>query len=419
MADITITPRLLHGCVTPPPSKSVAHRAIIAAALAAGESVIENVERSEDIRATLGCATALGAVCRYDEVARCAVVDGTGVVRGAAVDAQRILLDCGESGSTLRFFIPVAGVLGRDAVFTGRGRLPERPLEPYANIYKKQGLPFSKGKDGVFTSGRLSPGVIELPGDVSSQFVTGLLMALPLLDGDSEIIITTPLQSSAYVDLTLDVLDAFGITVENDGYRRFAVAGRQAYRPRRFAVEGDYSQAAFWLVANALGSGIAFGSNAASTLNQSSRQGDRAIVDIINNNEAIIDAGEIPDLVPILAVLLSFRKGGGQIVNAGRVRLKESDRLHAVAVELNRLGARVQEDEAGLTIGYVSKLSGGTVDSWNDHRIAMAMAVAATRAEAPVVITGAECVAKSYPGFFEDYARLGGFCERDGRRVSG
>lgn len=388
--NVTITPGLLRGAITPPPSKSQAHRLLIAAALADGESRIEHLADSQDIQATRRCMAAL-----------------------KAPGEDLPVLDCGESGSTLRFLIPVALALRDGGRFTGRGRLMERPQKPYFDLFDEKGIAYRQ-EDGVLTvQGRLTPGTFALPGDVSSQFVTGLLYALPLLEGDSRITLTTPLESRGYVDMTLETLERFGIRAECPDGRTLRVPGGQTYRPCRAAVESDYSQAAFYYAANGLGGQVEI-----LGLNPRSAQGDRCIVpyhmQLCGPGEAELDVSQCPDLVPPLAAHAALRQGSTRIVNAARLRIKESDRLTAVTQVLTALGADVVEGADRLTItGQPEGLAGGvTVDSHNDHRIAMMTAVAATRCAAPVTITGAECVAKSYPDFWEDYERLGGQIQR-------
>ena len=388
--NVTITPGLLRGAITPPPSKSQAHRLLIAAALADGESRIDHLADSQDIQATRRCMAAL-----------------------KAPGEDLPVLDCGESGSTLRFLIPVALALRGGGRFTGRGRLMERPQKPYFDLFDEKGIAYRQ-EDGVLTvQGRLTPGTFALPGDVSSQFVTGLLYALPLLEGDSRITLTTPLESRGYVDMTLEALERFGIRAECPDGRTLRVPGGQTYRPCRAAVESDYSQAAFYYAANGLGGQVEI-----LGLNPRSAQGDRCIVpyhmQLCGPGEAELDVSQCPDLVPPLAAHAALRQGITRIVNAARLRIKESDRLTAVTQVLTALGADVVEGADRLTItGQPEGLAGGvTVDSHNDHRIAMMAAIAATRCAAPVTIIGAECVAKSYPDFWEDYERLGGQIQR-------
>ncbi len=388
--NVTITPTLLRGRITPPPSKSQAHRLLMAASLAGGEGRISNLDPSQDILVTQGCMAALKA-------------PGTQLPR----------LDCGESGSTLRFLIPVALALRGGGVFTGRGRLMERPQAPYFALFDQKGISYRQD-DGVLTvSGRLTPGRYALRGDVSSQFVTGLLYALPLLEGESSIVLTSPLESRGYVDMTLEALSQFGVRVECPDESTFRVPGGQQYRPCDATVESDYSQAAFYFAANGLGSTVEL-----LGLNPRSAQGDMCIVSyakaLSGPGTVELDVSQCPDLAPALAAHAALREGETtHIVNAARLRIKESDRLASVTQVLNALGAKVEELPDSLRIHGVGALAGGaSVDSHNDHRIAMMAAIAATRCAAAVTIRGAQCVAKSYPGFWEDYQRLGGQIQR-------
>lgn len=406
--NMTITPAVLKGIVTPPPSKSQAHRLIIAAALSDGFCKLSNVDLSEDIQATLRCMRTLDAD---------ASADGT-IIRGAdLVDGHEELapevMDCGESGSTLRFLIPVALALKGGGKFTGHGRLMERPQEPYFALFREKGI-FYEQKDGVLTvEGKLTAGVYTLPGNVSSQFITGLLYALPLLEGDSRIELTTDLESRGYVDMTLDALKRFGVKAEYDGKRTFHVPGNQYYQHQDLAIEADWSNAAFWYGAKFLGCPVEIGG-----LDQASVQGDRAIAGFYEQmggaGRLELDVSQCPDLVPPLAAMAALRAGETTaIVNAGRLRIKESDRLATVTEVLNALGAQVEEHEDHLVIHGREKLAGGvTVSGHNDHRIAMMAAIAAIRCEKPVTITGAECVKKSYPRFWEDYEALGGLVQK-------
>ena len=406
--NVTITPAALRGTVTPPPSKSQAHRLIIAAALSDGFCRLSNVELSEDIRATLGCMRTLDADASADGT----IIRGADLVDGHEEPAPQVM-DCGESGSTLRFLIPVALALKGGGKFTGHGRLMERPQGPYFALFREKGI-FYEQRDGVLTvRGRLSPGAYTLPGNVSSQFITGLLYALPLLEGDSEIRLTTGLESRGYVDMTLDALDKFGVKAEYDGRRTFRVPGNQYYQHQNLAIEADWSNAAFWYGASFLGCPVEIGG-----LDPNSVQGDRAIAGFYEQmrgkDRLELDVSQCPDLVPPLAAMAALRAGETTaIVNAGRLRIKESDRLAAVTEVLNALGARVEEHEDHLVIRGREKLAGGVaVSGHNDHRIAMMAAIAAIRCEKPVTITGAECVKKSYPRFWEDYEALGGRLSR-------
>ncbi|EGO65177.1 3-phosphoshikimate 1-carboxyvinyltransferase, partial [Acetonema longum] len=331
--------------------------------------------------------------------------------------------DCGESGSTLRFLIPLALLGEQKVTFHGRGRLAQRPLDEYAAICRRQGLLWESGGGLPLTvQGRLQPGRFMLRGDISSQFLSGLLFALPLLAGDSEIHITTPLESKGYVDLTLAALADHGVTVSHREYREFHIRGGQTYQPRNSAVEGDFSQAAFWLVAGTIGAAVNCHALAAASL-----QGDKAVIELLNaaggairwtegictaspavTYGTVIDAADCPDLVPVLAVMASVSQGETRIIRAGRLRIKESDRLAATARELGKLGADIREEGDSLVICGKPALEGGEVDSWQDHRIAMALAIASIRCRQPVLLHGAECVSKSYPGFWQDFISLGG-----------
>ena len=399
--DILTGGSLLSGGVDIPASKSCAHRALICAALADGCSVISGVTMSKDIEATIGAMTALGA--SFSVEGSVITVNGISGVPASAV------IDCCESGSTLRFVLPIAAALGVPSEFEGRGRLPQRPIDIYFRELGKNGTDFLSREMPYRISGKLTGGRYEVEGNVSSQFVTGLLFALPVLGEDSEIVLTSHLESRPYVDITLDILRRFGISVDetSDGFR---IKGGQKYKPHDEAIEGDYSQAAFFFVANALGSKVTI-----NNLLPDSVQGDRRITDIIaasTENGTITgfraDCSDIPDLVPVLSVLGAFGTEESVIYNAERLRIKESDRLSATADMLNALGGDVSVTQDGLIIRPTGKMHGGTIDSAGDHRIAMAAAVAATRIEGDVIIKGAEAVEKSYPDFFRDYANLGG-----------
>ena len=408
--NITITPAKLAGTVVPPPSKSQAHRALIAAALAHGESVISNVALSQDIEATIRCLEELGARFRRE---------GGGIaVQGMGANVMSPLrrmayprLDCGESGSTLRFLIPVALAVRGGGVFIGHGRLMERPLTPYFDLFDEKDI-FYEYKDGVLTvAGMLTPGTYQLPGNVSSQFFTGLLFALPLVDGPSAVIPTTPLESEGYIQMTLQVMAHFGVEfpVSMSLPPQYYPQGNQTYRAADFAVEGDWSQAAFWYAAQALGNPVTVEGMAPGSV-----QGDRIITDLalqLSGPGAVeLDISGYPDLAPPLAAIAALRAGKTtRLTNAARLRMKESDRLASVTAALSVLGADVKEGPDFLEIQGKEQLAGGVkVDSFNDHRIAMMAAIAAARCINPVTINGAECVAKSYPNFWEEYKRLGG-----------
>lgn len=385
--NVTILPGTLKGAVTPPSSKSQTHRAVLALMLAQGEGKLSNLAVSQDIQATQDCVAALKS--------------------GQPAQADGLpLLDCGESGSTLRFLIPVALAVRGGGHFTGRGRLMERPQGPYIRLFEEKGILWKQEGACLTVAGQLEPGVYALPGNVSSQFITGLLYALPLLPGDSRIVLTTPLESRGYVDMTLDMLRRFDIKIEEqeDG---FLVPGNQTYQARDLTLEADWSGAAFWYAANFLGAQVDI-----QGLNPDSVQGDRQIGTLYwklaRPGDVDIDLSQCPDLAPPLAAMAAVRKGTTRFVNAGRLRMKESDRLETIARTLNALGAKAQVGEDTLTLEGLDHLKGGTVDGCNDHRIAMMAAVAAVACKEPVTILGAECVKKSYPRFWEDYTALGG-----------
>ncbi len=400
--DIKITPAFLGGSINVPPSKSISHRALIAAALADGESRVENLLSCADTDATIDALTALGAKIEYN--------GSTAMVTGISKPNSRAEINCRESGSTLRFMIPVAAALGAESEFLGAGKLPERPITPFFELLPEHGVRFTAQKMPYRINGRLTGGEFAIAGNISSQFITGLLMAFPLTGEDCAVRITTRLESRGYVDLTLDVMERFGVHIEKTENGYFA-AKNSAYKPCNFSVEADLSQAAFFLAANAIGSDISI-----KGINPNSRQGDRAILDIVRSfGESCVpfnvDASQIPDLVPILTVLACFANGTSEITGCERLRIKECDRLAAISQELNKLGARVEIIGDNLRITGVKELHGGECDAWNDHRIAMSLAIASTRCTSPVIIRGAECVSKSYPLFFEDFRRLGGIAD--------
>ena len=413
--NLTVQPGRLHGTVAVPPSKSAAHRAIISAALANGRSTVTNVDLSNDMRATIGACRALGIDMRINSDML--------TVDGGQLQLTGSPIDCAESGSTLRFFIPVACTLDGEKTFTGHGRLPLRPVDSYLHIFDTQGIAYTRppGYNLPLTvSGTLRSGEFHVDGRVSSQFVTGLLFALPLLKDNSNIAVIGGFESRGYVDLTVDMLRRFGIEIDVDG-DNFTIKGRQQYTPQNIRVEGDYSQAAFFLVGGAISGGIRV-----EDLDAHSLQPDRAIVDILGQMGAdisaengtlisrpaklhgtVIDVSQCPDLVPPLAIAAAYAEGITHITGAARLRIKESDRLHALAQNLAALGIRTEELLDGLII-HGGQPAGGEIDSFGDHRIAMAFAIAASNASAPVTIRGAECADKSYPKFYDDYKSLGG-----------
>lgn len=403
MDNIKITPNKLKGKVKIPPSKSMAHRAIICAALSKGRSVIDNIELSDDIIATISAVKSMGA---------CVEINDRKVTIEGILNSPResdFTVDCNESGSTLRFFVPITMLLKGKKTFIGKGNLGKRPLDVFYNIFDKQGIEYSYEKDilNLTVDGRLKADTFEVRGDISSQFITGLLFTLPLLEGDSKIVITTDLESKSYLDLTLSMLEKFGIKIINNDYKEFIIKGNQEYKAMDYTVEGDYSQAAFFLSANYLGSDIdVLG------LDDTSLQGDKEIIkwiDVLNSSEEkVIDAANCPDIIPVLTVCAALTKGETRIINAGRLRIKECDRLNAISNELNKLGAKIIENEDNLVIEGVESLKGGIVDSHKDHRISMSMAIASTAVKDDIIIKDYMCVRKSYPTFFEDFVSLGG-----------
>ena len=408
----------LSGTIDAIPSKSHAHRLFIAAAFADRPTVIRCRAVNKDICATIDCLNALGADIRETEsgVYKVNPVSGDLTGRPAA-------LDVGESGSTLRFMIPVALAAGADSAFVCHGRLPERPLSPLYEQLVEHGAKLSaKGTNPFLASGKISGGAYELDGGVSSQFVTGLLLALPLTGEDASVRLTGKIESRPYIDITLKTLRDFGVTAEESD-STFVLPAQSYTSPGEAEVEGDWSNAAFFLVAGAFSDeGITVG-----RVDLDSPQGDRAIVKILSDfgadvtvgehevtvkrakltaPQTPVDASDIPDLIPIVSVLASVSEGTTVIENCARLRLKESDRLVTIRNTLTALGADVQIAGDSLVIRGVETLAGGTVSSCNDHRIAMAAAIAATVSAGDVTILQSEAVAKSYPMFFEDMNRL-------------
>lgn len=405
-----ILPSRLQGSVTVPPSKSMAHRALLCAGLAAGTTQIQGILPSQDMEATCRALTALGAsIARQGSLARVQGVAGR-------PKAPQGPVDCGESGSTLRFLIPAFALASAPARLTGRGRLPQRPLGPYGAIFHGQGLPFAQDETGVSFQGPLAPGDYGLPGDVSSQFISGLLFALPLLPGDSHIRIQPPFESRGYVNMTLQVMDAFGVQAAFLDGLTLRVPGNQRFTAPAapFLVEGDDSQAAFFLTLDAI-----LGDVSVAGLSLRSIQGDRVMGEILARcghvpgqpprplAPFVADLGDCPDLGPILMTLGLFCQGESRLLNAGRLRLKESDRGTAMAQELSKLGGQASLAGDEIRIRQSKLRPGPALSSHGDHRIAMALAVAALGARIPADIQGAEAVEKSYPDFWKDLAAIG------------
>lgn len=395
--DVRIYPKKLSGNITVIPSKSQAHRFLICAAFADGPTRLYCPETNQDIEATAGCLRSLGAT-----ITRTA--DGYNVEPTKNIPAQATL-NCYESGSTLRFMLPVAGALGVDAFFEMSGRLPQRPLSPLWEEMERMGCILSRpAPNCIRLQGKLLPGRYSIQGDVSSQFITGLLFAMALMDGHSKLHITGKLESRPYIDMTQQALNTFGINTDN-----FEVCdSAHLQTPGTLNVEGDWSNGAFFLAAKTLGNDLDI-----LGLNPCSAQGDRACAEILvqlSKKHTVVDAADIPDLVPILAVVAGATHGA-VFQNVARLRLKESDRVATVASILQNLGCDVHADENTLTVSP-GCYKACTIDAFGDHRIAMAAAIAATVANGPVTILGAHCVAKSYPSFWDEYKRLGGCYEQ-------
>ena len=403
------------GVLAAPPSKSMAHRAVLCAALADGESRLTGLAHSQDIDATLAAAAALGAQVEAGE-------SWARIAGAAPLQAPAAPVDCCESGSTLRFLIPLAALTGRPVAFTGRGRLMQRPQSVYQELFASQGLRFEQEGDTLTVAGPLRPGCFSLAGDVSSQFISGLLFALPLLDGDSRLCLKPPVESRSYIEMTRASQSRFEVSSAWLDEYTLAVPGGQAYRPRDMAIEGDWSQAAFPAAL-----GVLAGDVTVTGLEPGTLQGDAVILDILRRcggrAEAVpggvrfqksalhgtkIDLADCPDLGPILMALGLLCEGETVITNAGRLRLKESDRIAAMEQELRKLGGRIESDGGTVTIRRsVLHAPAGPLWGHNDHRVVMSLTVLAAAAGLPVQIDGAEAVAKSWPGFFAAVRQLG------------
>ena len=384
--DITVYPEKLSGIVNAIPSKSQAHRLLICAAFADGPTTLICPETNDDIQATAICLNALGADIRRSD-------SGYEIIPVKSIPNEA-LLDCGESGSTLRFLLPIVGALGVDATFRMGGRLPSRPLSPLWEELERMGCRLSRpAENTIRCQGKLIAGDYFIDGGISSQFITGLLFAAALIDGKSQITVTGNLESKPYVDLTKQALEIF--------------QAPDFHTPGYVTVEGDWSNSAFFLAAQQLGSAVTV-----TNLQTDSLQGDRMVATLLPQleNHCEIDAKDIPDLVPILSVVAAAQNGA-VFTGIHRLRLKESDRVESVIQMIKNLGGKAEADENTLTV-YGTGLKGGTVDSMNDHRIAMSAAIASTVCTEPVTILGAQCVSKSYPHFWEEFSRLGGKYEQ-------
>ncbi len=391
-----VKPSRACGSVPAPPSKSYAHRLLIAAGLADGVSRITGIAPSQDMLATLDCLAALGVTAQTEK--------DTVLLRGGSpAGSDGAVFPCRESGSTLRFFLPLALVRPGTAVFTGSERLLERGIGVYETALGEKGVSFEKAADRVTVRGRLTPGTYTLPGNVSSQFVSGLLFALPLLEGDSRIRLQPPVESRPYMEITAQVISRFGIRIERPDSNTFLVPGGQRYTPGDRTVEGDWSNAAALLAYN-----LAGGDVTVTGLNPDSLQGDRICVSALERlkePDPVLDLSDCPDLGPVLFAAAALQ-GGGTFTGTRRLRIKESDRAAVMAEELAKFGisAVVEENAVRIRPGRLRRPT-VPLDSRNDHRIVMAMALLASVTGGEIV--GAEAVNKSFPSFFETLTALG------------
>ena len=441
--DIKIKPSKLSGNIVIPPSKSFAHRALICAALSEGKSIVRNIELSDDIRATLEALEELGATSKIENMS--VEIEGIQIMNNDVHDINNNIhgmnnnmhiINCNESGSTLRFMIPIAAALGYKCRFEMSGNLGKRPLDVYYDIFDKNGIKYKRGENYLEIDGKLNAGEYDIPGNISSQFITGMLFALYMLKEDSLLKITDKIESKSYIDITLQCLKDFGIEIEHNNYRKFRIKGNQKYKCRKekqgynkYTVEGDFSQGAFFLCADAIGNDVNI-----KGLRRDSIQGDKATIDILERmgceriyneindikmkvnslNSTVIDATDCPDIIPVLSVCAAFANGKTEIINAKRLRIKECDRLSAINEELSKLGASIEEKEDSLIIhGNGNKKLKGGCEVWShkDHRICMMLSIASTICEEDIIIKDAECISKSYPRFFEDFEKIGGCIE--------
>ena len=402
----------LVGELSPPPSKSVLHRYIIASSLAKGISKIENISFSEDIIATMEAMKKLGA--KIEQKENYLLIDGSDTFKNLN---ENIEIDCNESGSTLRFLFPLSIVKENKVLFKGRGKLFKRPMTPYFENFEKFKIKHSYiDENAILLEGQLKAGIYEIDGNISSQFITGLLFSLPLLDGESKIIINGKLESSNYIDISLDCLNKFGVKIINNSYQEFIIEGNQSYKVGNYRTEADYSQAAFFLVANAIGSKIKI-----NDLSQNSLQGDKKIIDYISEidnwnskDTLVLDGSETPDIIPILSLKAAVSGKKIEIVNIERLRIKESDRLKATVEELSKLNFDLIEKKDSILINSrenfeVNKNEKAiSLSAHSDHRIAMMIAIAATCYDGEILLDNLDCVKKSYPNFWEVFLSLGG-----------
>ena len=412
---IKIYPSKCSGEIKIPSSKSMGHRAIICASLANGKSIISNLDYSDDILATIDGMRKLGAniQCEKDRL----IIEGIENFDSL----KENIIDCNESGSTLRFFIPIFSLTGEKISFTGKNRLLKRPQKIYEEIFKEQNLYYFQDEDKIEIEGKIKAKEYFIDGNISSQFISGLLFTLPLLEESSIININPPFESASYIDLTMEVLKEFGITINKVTPLRLEIQGGQKYRAKDYKVEGDFSQLAFFAVLGALNNDLK-----CIGVKHNSKQGDKSIIDILKKSgvkieeieegylihkgkikDCEIDLGDCPDLGPILNVLAMYGEGEFKIFNAGRLRLKESDRISAMEEELKKLGVEIETTEDEIKIlGKKNYLGNIEVFGHKDHRIVMSLAIVGTILEKPIIIDGAEAVEKSYPKFFQDLESL-------------
>ena len=402
----------LVGELSPPPSKSVLHRYIIASSLAKGISKIENISFSEDIIATIEAMKKLGA--KIEQKDNYLLIDGSDTFKNLN---ENIEIDCNESGSTLRFLFPLSIVEENKVLFKGRGKLFKRPMTPYFENFEKYKIKYSYiNENEILLEGKLKAGIYEIDGNISSQFITGLLFSLPLLEGESKIIINGKLESSNYIDISLDCLSKFGIKIINNSYQEFVIEGNQSYRAGNYRTEADYSQAAFFLVANAIGSKIKI-----NDLSENSLQGDKKIIDFISEidkwsskDTLILDGSETPDIIPILSLKAAVSGKKIEIINVERLRIKESDRLKATVEELSKINFDLIEKKDSILINSREDLKANknekivSLSAHSDHRIAMMIAIATTCYDGEILLDNLDCVKKSYPNFWEVFLSLGG-----------
>lgn len=418
--DIRIKPSNLHGDISVPASKSICHRAIICASLSNGKSTLSNISLNDDISATIQAMQQIGAHIHLQDH-QCIV---EGIHSPTITDS---IFNCNESGSTLRFLIPIVATTSNTIRFIGKGRLLKRPMQIYQNLFNEQNLLFQQTSNQILLRGPLQAGTYTIPGNISSQFISGLLMALPLINEQSRLEVIEPFESKSYVKLTTDMLEVFGVHILAQS-NTFVISKEQTYHSNDISIEGDYSQFAFFAVLASLTKPITL-----KNMNIHSHQGDRIILDFLRNagisiqiledaitvfpskpKAQIFDLSNCPDLGPILCVLASFSNGTSHFIHAKRLRMKESDRIQAIETELKKWGVSIQTTEDTITIqgkthyDYDSSL---ILDSHNDHRIAMAMTVMALSNQSTCVIRNTECINKSYPNFFDDIQKIHGSIE--------